>query len=89
MSFSGRLTAGTTALSTTAVQVSTTTPQTQEVILQNDPDNAVDIFIGDSTSQPMQIAPGQSLTLHISGLDQLYAKSASGTPTLNWLARRA
>lgn len=53
--------------------------------IQADPDNTVDVFIGDSASQPVQLTPGQSVPLPISNLEQVYVKTASGTATVNWL----
>lgn len=55
----------------------------RSVLLQADPDNTVDVFIGDATNQVWQLVPGQALSLPVSNTNQIYHKVASGTATLN------
>jgi hypothetical protein len=59
-----------------------------EVLVQNDPDNTVDIFVGDSSSQPIQLAPGQSVNVPTGDISRVWIVAASATPTVNFLARR-
>ena len=52
------------------------------VLLQSDPDNTVDILIGDTGAQTLQLTPGQSFWLPIRNPITIFAKSVSGTPVL-------
>lgn len=83
---SDTLYAGTLSTSTVAAALAAS-QKTREVLVQNDPDNTVDIFVGSSSAQPIQLKPGDSLVVPVSNLALLYAKSASGTPVLNYLGR--
>jgi len=58
-----------------------------EVLVQADPDNSVDVFIGNSTIQPLRLKPGVSATIPVNNVSLIYAKTTSGTATVNWLAR--
>lgn len=79
--------AGTVALTSGSAVAIAASQAVSEVIVQNDPDNTVDILIGNASSQPIQLKPGQSMTIPISNLSSVYAKSVSGTPTLSYLGR--
>lgn len=78
---------GTQASTTTAAAL-TTTQASSEVLVQNDPDNTVDILIGDATSQVIQLAPGQSITIPINDPSEIQVKTVSGTATTNFILRR-
>lgn len=54
------------------------------VVIQADPDNTADVFVGNSTSQSIQLVPGQSVTLPVTNLATVYVKSASGTMRVNY-----
>ena len=87
---SGRLFAGEkTGISDTAVQISTTDAQhIREVLIQSDPDNSVNILVGNSTSQEVVLTPGQSITLPVISLAIVWVKAASaGNETVNYIAR--
>jgi len=58
-----------------------------QVLIQNDPDSTVSVLIGNSTLQPIELVPGDSVTLNVVNLNVIYYKSASGTATVNYLAR--
>ena len=77
---------GTKTLSTTGAALAAS-QAVREVIVQNDPDNTIDVFIGNSTSQSIQLKPGQSVVIPVSNLATVFAKSASGTPVINYLGR--
>lgn len=77
---------GTKALTTVAAAIAAS-QAVREVLIQNDPDNTIDIFVGNATSQSIQLKPGQSIVIPVSNLATVFAKSASGTPTLNYLGR--
>jgi hypothetical protein len=59
----------------------------RELVVQADPDNTVDIFIGNATTQTIQLKPGVAISIPCSDVALVYAKSASSTGTVNWLAR--
>lgn len=85
-SASAALYAGTLATSTIAAAIASS-QAVSEVLVQNDPDNTVDLFIGNASAQPIQLKPGDSLSLSVTNLAIVFAKAASGTPTLNYLGR--
>lgn len=61
----------------------------REVMVQNDPDNTVDILLGDSGAQTIQLRPGDVVTLSVANVNQLYAKNVtSTTQSINWMALR-
>lgn len=75
---------GTKSLTTTGASIGT--QACKGVLLQADPDNTVDIFVGDASNQRFQLLPGQWMQIPISNVSGIYAKAATGTATLNWLA---
>ncbi len=81
-----QLVAGTNTLSTVAETLRATLV-VWECTIQNDPDNTIDIFIGDSSSQPIQVLPGESMTIPIQDAATIFVVAASGTPTINFLCR--
>ncbi len=58
-----------------------------EVLVQNDPANAVNIKVGNETSQSVVLIPGQTYAIAIDDVAKVYVKAASATPTVNWSAR--
>ena len=83
---SATLYAGTTTLSTTGAAIAGS-QAVREVLLQNDPDNSVDILVGSSSAQTIQLRPGDVLILAVANLATVYAKAVSGTATVNYLGR--
>ncbi len=81
-----QLVPGTNTLSTVA-EALTTSDVVWECTIQNDPDNTIDIFVGDSASQPMEIVPGNSMTIPIQDPSTIFVVADSGTPTINFLCR--
>ena len=71
------------AITSTTVATVLATLACKSVLLQADPDNTVDLFIGDATNQPIQLTPGMSLVLPVSNTNLIYHKSASATGVLN------
>lgn len=80
----GTLVDGTASVTTTAAAIGAQACVT--VLVQADPDNTVDVFIGDSSNQRYQVLPGAAVGLPVTNVSQVYAKTASGTATVNWLA---
>ncbi len=58
----------------------------ESAILQSDPDNAEDIFVGDATAQNLQLIPGSSFSIEISNLSQIQARAETAAATLNILS---
>ena len=58
-----------------------------EIVIQADPDNSEVIFVGNSTSQPVKLQPGASFDVPAGNIDLIFAKTTSGTATLNWIGR--
>jgi hypothetical protein len=74
---------GTKALSTTAAQLGSQ-PCKGVQIHNNDP--AIAILVGGAAAQNYTVAPGgQTGRIEIGNINQVYVKSASGTPTCSWL----
>lgn len=85
-----------TRLATNQVTGLTTTPQAlaaepqascREVLVQSDPANMTNLNVGNSTNQFLVLTPGQSVSLPINNITSVWIKMASGTGTVNWLAR--
>ena len=62
--------------------------QVIRVLIQSDPDNSVDVFIGSASSQPIQLTPGQSIPIEGHQLSNIFLKAASGTATINYFLIR-
>jgi len=59
-----------------------------EVIVQAHPDNAKPIFVGGSANQTMMLSGGGSVTLSVSNLNQVWARTSAASAVVNWLANR-
>ena len=85
---SGRIYGGEkTGITTSAVQISTTSNNIREALIQSDPSNTTNVLIGSATDQEVVLTPGQSVTIPIISLSLVYVKMASGTGIVNWLSR--
>ena len=74
----------TEALSTSAEQLSTNL-KCSSVLLQNPSSNSINILVGNASAQVIVLIPGASLVISTGGnLSSVYAKSASGTPSINY-----
>ena len=77
---------GTLAATTVAAALSTTVSCSM-VKLQSDPANTTNVLYGSATAQAMVLQPGQSSDwLPISNVMTIYAKMASSTGNVNWIA---
>ena len=85
-SASAVFTAGTNTLSTNE-EILRSSLVAWECLVQNDPDNTVDILVGSSAAQTIQLSPGQSITLPIQDAATIWLKSVSSTPVANYLCR--
>jgi hypothetical protein len=44
-------------------------------------------LVGHATNQFLVLVPGQGLSIPLNNISSIYVKMASGTGTVNWLAR--
>ena len=87
MAVSGRLYSGTKTV-TTAVTLDTTAPAVREVLVQADPTNTQNLLIGSSaTSTPIVLRASEAITMPCMSTQLIFVAAASGTQTVNWLAR--
>ena len=58
-----------------------------EIVVQNDPDNTVDVLVGNANSQSVQLRPGEAETIASDkgtvNLSRVFVKSVSATPSIN------
>lgn len=80
-----RLFNGTLAATVTAAPIAASQEVTM-VLVQNDPDNAVDVLCGGSSGQTIQIKPQQGITFHVTNLSLIQCKTVSGTGDVNYVA---
>lgn len=58
-----------------------------EVLVQADPDNGFDIYVGDMTyGCHIHMEPGDVIVIPINDVEKVYARSQAGAQTVNWLA---
>jgi hypothetical protein len=55
------------------------------VLVQNDNGNSVNVLVGNSTAQYIQLTPGQCITIPCSNISLVFARSATSTANVNWL----
>lgn len=86
-SASAVLTASTNTLSTAAEALVGSSLTAWECVVQNDPDNTVDMLVGSAAAQTIQLVPGQSITIPIQDANTIYVKAVTSTPVANYLCR--
>lgn len=87
MAYVSRPKAGTKELTTTTAAALSAGQVCRAVAVQNDPNNSVDVLVGDADSQVWQLVPGDSVTLGVTDVSMVYAKNVSSTTqSVNWLA---
>lgn len=87
MAYLSRVKAGTKELATTAAAALSAGQDCRSVAVQNDPNNLVDVLVGDADSQVWQLVPGDSVVLSVTNVSMVYAKNVSSTTqSVNWLA---
>jgi hypothetical protein len=83
---SATLYAGTLAATTSAAALASS-QAVKEVLIQNPPDAAANILIGNASAQPIVLEPGDAATIEVANLATVYVKTASGSITVNYLGR--
>lgn len=81
-----RMAGGTMTATTSMRQVSGLNVSCYTVLIQSDPNNSVDVYIGNVLVQPIHLLPGQSITVDTNNLPNFYAITTSGSGLVNWLA---
>lgn len=76
------------SLTTAAVALGSSTQDLTELVIQADPDNSVDIVIGDATSQGWKLIPGAEFNCPIRNPALIYGKAASSTATYSLFGRK-
>jgi hypothetical protein len=75
---------GTLAATTTAAILGT--QACKRLLVQADPNNTDDVFLGDATNQRFRLTPGYAVALDVTNANTVKGKSASGTQNINWIA---
>jgi hypothetical protein len=57
-----------------------------EVLVQNDPSSAVNVYVGPATAQYVVLVPGASITIPINNVNRIWAGTDGGAATVNWIA---
>lgn len=76
---------------TEAVPLTTTDKDLEcyQVLVQSDPSNTVNMYVGNQHSQSVVLQPGQSETIPFRGMvSDIYIRFVSGTNRVNWHAMR-
>lgn len=80
------ITAGTLTLSTTPTPIGSSLA-CKEVTIQAPASNTQNVLLGDATTQPLVLLPGDILVIPVSNRSLVFVKAAAGTPVINTLAR--
>jgi len=81
-----RLTVGTYTASTTAGQVFASAISCYTIQFQSDPNNTVDVYMGNAQAQPIHLLPGQTAEIDTNNITNFYAITSSSTALINWWA---
>lgn len=79
------LASGTKALSVTAAAVANQ-PCHELTIHNEEPAGGINLKVGNATAQNFTVSPLGSVKLMVTNANQVYVKSASGTPNMTWIA---
>jgi len=60
-----------------------------EVLVQAHPENTKVVFVGGRDTQTIMLSGGVTVTLPISNLSQVWARTSAASATINWLAHTA
>lgn len=78
--------AGTQATSTTGAALNNGNSRQVAGVTISNHDATINIFVGNSTSQSIIVKPLERVTIQANDIKKVFVKSASGTPTVGWLA---
>ena len=57
-----------------------------QILIQADPANASNVYIGNNLQQVFALTPGSSITIPFGDLTTIYVRFAAGTDVVNWMA---
>ena len=57
-----------------------------EVIVQNQPINAINVLVGNQSLQAFHLTPDASLVIAIDNVNKIYIKTPSGSSVISWMA---
>ena len=60
-----------------------------EVMIQADPANTAVVFVGGPLNQAIKLSAGVTITVPVSSLADLVARTSAGSATVNWLSHTA
>ena len=80
------VTADTQTITTVAAVLTDLTENIVSALIQSDPGNSNDIYVGDAVAQPIVLKANSSFAVTMENLKKFYFKTATGTATLNILA---
>ncbi len=80
-------TVGTIGASTNALSVSEANVWCNEVLVQNHPDSAARILLGNADEQLIVMEAGDSITLPVDNVNSIYVATTASTATVNYLSR--
>jgi archaellum component FlaG (FlaF/FlaG flagellin family) len=55
------------------------------VLVQCDQAASKNLYVGDANSQPLQLKPGQAITINCSNLNMVYVAGTGGSTTANFI----
>lgn len=70
-------------LTTTSIPISTETWSTFKIIVQNDPNSADDVLVGNQWSQSIRLVPGQAETIPICDPRLIYVRAVTTLARVN------
>jgi hypothetical protein len=73
-------------LAATTVAASLGSQACSSVRVQADPGNSTNVLIGNSTNQFYALKPDDNVVINCSNVSQIWAKMASATGNVNWIA---
>lgn len=74
-----------TGITTTGAAIGASTSLNRGVVVQAASTNTEIVYIGNSSGQFIELDAGDSVPIEIDNLSKIYAKSASGTQTINYM----
>lgn len=69
-----------------AAPLSQTSQEVGQILVQCDPDSAVNVRVGGADNQYIVLRPGESITLPFNNPNGIYVEGVNGAGTINWIA---
>lgn len=75
-------------LTTVAIPLGSSLQDLTELVIQADPDNTVNIVLGDATTQGWKLIPGEWFNIPIRNPALIYGKTTAGSATYSLFGRK-